>query len=75
MKFERFLLGKGFLGREISARERFLGQCVMKSADGKIRKLFPGSYKNGKLFPDGISTNSEKYSPLGHSTWHYFCQA
>ena len=31
------------------------------------KETLPRTSKNGKLFPDGISTNSEKYSPMQYS--------
>ena len=38
-------------------------EFATKREEFKIKKLFPEPAK-AKLFPDGISTNSEKYSPL-----------
>ena len=70
------LSGKGF-----PARERFLSQGKVLFREGfpALEWQFPTTlvaHRIGKLFPDGIFTNSEKYSPLPklttiHSSYHY----
>ena len=64
------LPGKGYLSGKSSLPGKgfMLNVAGQSFPDYKTRiqnkETLPRTSKNGKLFPDGISTNSEKYSPL-----------
>ena len=82
---QRFSALETILGKRFLCPGTFPGQSFLDCKVGQIgqepiripdkmrgvqnQETLPRAYKNGKLFSDGISTNSEKYSPLNNTAW------